>query len=114
MRRFVHKSLPTLVAASSIMAVLATPAFAATPKYAQGVATWVPAPGAVNYNVYFKEAKSPVWQNAVNNAANNVFSWKLTFLKRGVKYVYQVSAEDGTGKEYWWSKLMTLKTSAMK
>ncbi len=79
--------------------------FAATQKFAKGTITWQNVPGAVFYNVYYKETKEKNFTNAVRKLPNTSKSYTITFLKKGVSYQYKVTALDTSGKEFYFSPI---------
>ena len=81
-------------------------------QYNQSKVTWNAIPGAVNYNIYYKESNSKIWQHSVSNLPLTTM-YTIRYLKKGVSYKYIVSALDAKKKEFWSSGVKWLKLSSM-
>lgn len=81
--------------------LLASPAYAAyLPK---GEASWKSVPGAVTYNLYYKEKGDKVYSYAVGSLPSTVTSYTIRSLKNYVKYVYNVASVNSSGVEFSWT-----------
>ncbi len=81
--------------------LLASPAFGA--YFPKGEATWQSVPGAVTYNLYYKEKGDKTYSYAVGALPSTVTSYTIRSLKNYVKYVYNVASVNSSGVEFSWT-----------
>lgn len=111
-----HKSVRILLSFSFVIVLMTITGIfgrgvqAAEQHYNQAATSWQGQVGAARYNVYYKESGMTSWQHSVRDLASNASSITIGYLKPGVSYWYRVSAEDESGKEFWWSANMKLNT----
>jgi fibronectin type 3 domain-containing protein len=65
--------------------------------------------GAVAYNIYYKKTDDNTYTNAVRKIPTSATSYTISYLTRGGKYDYKISAVDASGKEIWFSPTQPLK-----
>jgi hypothetical protein len=65
-------------------------------------------PGAVSYNIYYKQSSDEGFYNAVRHVSPSVDSYLISHLKKGVDYQYRISAVDASGAEFWWSPVLPI------
>lgn len=73
-----------------------------------GTAQWNWVPGAVSYNIYYKETGDKTFKYAIANLPSNATRYTISFLKKGVTYWYRVSAVNSGGSEFSWTTLKKL------
>jgi hypothetical protein len=71
--------------------------------YDQQTITLPQVPGAVTYNIYYKEQSETKFTNAVRNLPSTVTSYTISYLKANHTYVYRISAKNNLGKEIYWA-----------
>lgn len=62
-----------------------------------------PVPQAAAYNIYYGQEGTGELTNAVRDIPPNVHQYTLSYLKKGVKYDYRISALDSNDKEFYFS-----------
>ncbi len=65
-------------------------------------------PGAVSYNIYYRKSGDHTFTSAVRNISPETSSYIISYLRKGVSYEYQVSAENDKGSEFWFSSVEPL------
>ena len=65
-------------------------------------------PNAASYNIYYRQQGEQTFTNAVRGIPLSVHSYTISDLKKGVTYEYQVSAENNSGKEIYFSDIKTI------
>lgn len=73
--------------------------------FAQATVYWVQNDAASSYNIYYKQKNESTFTNAVRQVPAGLTSYTISYLKKGVKYEYQVSAADLNGREFSWSEV---------
>lgn len=81
--------------------LLASPASAA--YFPKGEASWKSIPGAVQYNLYYKEKGDKIYTHAVGGLPSTLTSYTIRSLKNYVKYVYNVASVNSSGVEFSWT-----------
>ena len=71
--------------------------------YAQATVIWDAVPGAVSYNIYYKEPNDTSYSHSVQKIPSNMTSYTIAYLKKNVSYTYRISAVNTNGAEFWWS-----------
>jgi len=71
--------------------------------FAQSTVAMPQVEGALSYNVYYKQTDEKTYKNAVREIPVTVEEYTVSYLTKGAKYVYKVSAVDVNGAEFWWS-----------
>ena len=74
-----------------------------TTQNRQATAMWPSVAGANKYDVYYKVKSVNSYQHAVGNLPAGLTKITIGALWSGTSYVYNVSALNGDGKEFWWS-----------
>jgi len=67
-----------------------------------------PVPGAVSYNIYYRQTGEQNFSNAVRNIPPNVTIYTISYLKIGVNYEYRYAAVDKDGEEFQFSNVKPL------
>jgi len=76
--------------------------------FMQTTVTMPTTPGAVSYNIYYKQTNETKFTNAVRKVSPSIRTYTISYLKKGTAYQYRVSALGTDGKEYGWSEIKTL------
>ncbi len=71
--------------------------------WGQATIWWQPAAGAVKYRIYYREAQEKTYSHAARGIGSDATNYTINYLKSGVTYVYNLTAVDALGKEFWWS-----------
>lgn len=62
------------------------------PLFAESTITWQPVDGASGYDIYYKQNNEDTFSYSVMNLPPTATSYTVKNLKKGVTYLYQVSA----------------------
>lgn len=81
--------------------------------FSQATVTLPKIDGAVSYNIYYKEQSETDFPNAVTLISTTLPTYTVTYLNKGTRYEYKVTALDASGKEFWFSEVKPLETTSM-
>lgn len=106
-----HKLLISFVVSFCLFFAHAQLANAAS--YMQGTARWELVSGAAKYHIYYRETGETTFTHSVRNLSSAATSYKISYLKPGVRYWYRVVAVNAAGKELKQDSLKKLRVAWM-
>ena len=65
-------------------------------------------PGAVSYNIYYRQSSTSSFDQAVRNIPARLPAYTISYLKKGTSYQYRISALNAQGSEFWFSPTQNL------
>ena len=67
--------------------------------YNQATVTWTPIPGAIAYNIYYKQTNETSFTHSVRRIPVNIMSYTISYLKKNTSYQYKIVGIDIHGAE---------------